>query len=86
MKTVEVVDAKQTRFDDEAAWQLLKTAKRVSVARGKKVQEFSDPTKERQAILQQAMGPSGNLRAPTFRSGDRVVIGFNEALYEDWVK
>jgi hypothetical protein len=32
------------------------------------------------------MGPSGNLRAPTYRAGDRFVIGFNAELYEDWVK
>jgi len=32
------------------------------------------------------MGPSGNLRAPTFKNGDDFVIGFNEELYNEWVK
>jgi hypothetical protein len=32
------------------------------------------------------MGPSGNLRAPTYRVKDRIIIGFNAEMYEDWVK
>ena len=31
------------------------------------------------------MGPSGNLRAPTYRVGDRFIVGFNLDLYTDWV-
>jgi len=27
------------------------------------------------------MGPSGNLRAPTFRKGKTIVVGFNEEAY-----
>ncbi len=31
------------------------------------------------------MGPSGNLRAPTLRCGDDVIVGFNAELYsETW--
>jgi hypothetical protein len=82
----EVVDAKTRRFDEEAAWALLKTAGTVTVAKGKKVQTFATAAGEKAAILKQAMGPSGNLRAPTFRVGDRFIIGFNTDLYDDWVK
>lgn len=64
----------------------MKTAKTVTVAKGKKVQNFNAVAEEKQAILQQAMGPSGNLRAPTYRVKDRFIIGFNNDLYEDWVK
>ena len=81
-----MVDAKQTRFDEEAAWDLLKTAKTVTVAKGKKVQNFTAVADQKQDILQQAMGPSGNLRAPTYRVKDRIVIGFNADLYDEWVK
>ena len=83
---MEVVDAKQTRFDEEAAWELLKTAKTVTVAKGKKGQNFTAVADQKQDILQQAMGPSGNLRAPTYRVKDRIVIGFNADLYDEWVK
>jgi hypothetical protein len=58
----------------------------VTVAKGKKVQNFTAVADDKTAILQQAMGPSGNLRAPTYRVKDRFIIGFNAELYEDWVK
>jgi hypothetical protein len=41
---------------------------------------------EKEAIMKQAMGPSGNLRAPTYRAGNDYVIGFYALLYEDWLK
>ena len=86
MSTAEVVDAKKTRIDEAAAWQLLKGAGTIAIAKGKKVQSFTSAKTAKDEILKHAMGPSGNLRAPTYRVGDRFVIGFNAGLYEDWVK
>ncbi len=86
MGTTEVVDAKKTRIDETAAWQLLKDAGSIAIAKGKKVQNFTSAKIEKDEILKHAMGPSGNLRAPTYRVKDRFVIGFNAELYEDWVK
>ena len=77
-----VVDARKNRIDENDAWTLLKEARSISVAKGKKVQVFSAAGDNKDAILKQVMGPSGNLRAPTFRVKDHFVIGFNEALYE----
>jgi len=65
---------------------MLKDASSIAIAKGKKVQNFSSTTAEKEEVLKHAMGPSGNLRAPTYRVGDRFVIGFNAELYEDWVK
>jgi hypothetical protein len=84
VSTNEVVDARKNRIDEQAAWELLKTA--GSVAKGKKVQNFTTGSEEKEALLQQAMGPSGNLRAPTYRIKDQFVIGFNADLYEDTFK
>jgi hypothetical protein len=84
--TSEVVDARKNRIDEEAAWTLLETANSVTVAKGKKVQTFTTGTEEKAALLQQAMGPSGNLRAPTYKIKDQFVIGFNADLYEDTFK
>ncbi len=28
------------------------------------------------------MGPSGNLRAPTFKLGNRYLVGFNDEMYK----
>jgi len=80
------VDARKTRIDEDEAWALLKTASSVTVAKGKKVQKFAEVVNQKEALLQQAMGPSGNLRAPTYRVKDRFIIGFNAESYEDWVK
>ena len=65
---------------------MLKTARAITVAKGKKFQRFEQIREEREAILKQVMGPSGNLRAPTYRVGDDYIIGFNADLYTDWVK
>ncbi len=56
------------------------------MAKGKKVQRFTEVAQHKEAILKGAMGPSGNLRAPTLRSGNDVVIGFNDELYAAWLK
>jgi hypothetical protein len=84
--TDEVIDASKTKFDDKAAWVLLKDADSISIAKGKKVQVFDPSDDDKSAILKSAMGPSGNLRAPTYRVRNLFVIGFNEQLYEGWVK
>ncbi|PLX82717.1 MAG: hypothetical protein C0616_01440 [Desulfuromonas sp.] len=86
MQVEEAVDARTTRFNEEQAWDLLKQGVRVTVAKGKKVQVFDDPSGSKAEVLQNAMGPSGNLRAPTYRVGDEFIIGFNNDLYTDWVK
>jgi hypothetical protein len=80
------VDARKTRINEDEAWALLKTACSVTVAKGKKMKKFVAVADEKEAILQQAMGPSGNLRAPTYRVKDQFVIGFNADLYEEWIK
>lgn len=80
-----MVDATKTRIDEDAAWALLKSAKRIRIAKGKKYETFT-PADGREAIIKKAMGPSGNLRAPTYRVGQEFIIGFNEELYGEWVK
>ena len=82
----EVVDARKVRIDEDQAWTLLKSAKSVTTAKGKKVQRFEQGSAEKEVILQQVMGPSGNLRAPCYRAGDDFIIGFNAELYADWLK
>ena len=73
-------------MDDSAAWDLLKEAEQIIVAKGKKVQTFAAPAGDREEVLHQVMGPSGNLRAPTLRRGDRFLIGFHEQAYEEWLR
>ncbi len=65
---------------------MLKGASSIAVAKGKKVQKFTPAQDDKELILKNAMGPSGNLRAPTYRVKDQYVIGFNVELYDEWVK
>ncbi len=39
------------------------------------------PTEEE--VLKLILGPTGNLRAPTLRSGNKLIVGFNEEMYDD---
>lgn len=67
--------------DDLAA--LFAGATEVVVAKGKHVLRFdlkkAPPTSEELAAV--VLGPTGNLRAPTARIGNRWVIGFHEEAY-----
>jgi arsenate reductase-like glutaredoxin family protein len=57
------------------------------VAKGKKVTRV-DLSKERpddDALAAMLLGPTGNLRAPTMRSGRTMLVGFNEDMYGELV-
>jgi len=81
-----VADARKQKIDAEQAWAMLQGAATISVAKGKKVQRFADVATEKEAVMKNVMGPSGNLRAPTYRVGNDYIVGFNPDLYQDWVK
>jgi hypothetical protein len=52
--------------------------------KGKKVETFdlSAPDHpDEETILGHLLGPTGNLRAPTLRVGDTLLVGFNEEGY-----
>ncbi len=72
-------------MDEAATWELLKRSKKIIIAKGKKVQTWNPQSDSKVEILKQAMGPSGNLRAPTIRTGEEFVIGFNAELYKEWL-
>jgi len=38
---------------------------------------------DKKEILKDVIGPSGNLRAPTWRIGNEFIVGFNPELYEE---
>ncbi|MCK5916394.1 MAG: hypothetical protein KAG92_09670 [Deltaproteobacteria bacterium] len=57
-------------------------AKTVTIAKGKKQLDFTPVPENRDEILKAAMGPSGNLRAPTLKIGDHLLVGFNLELFQ----
>ena len=71
-------------MEAEDAWALLASARKVYTARGKSVRSWDPARDDREEILRHAIGRSGNLRAPTLRAGDVILIGFNEDLYRQF--
>lgn len=81
-----MVDARKNRFEADAAWDLIHASESITTARGKKVQAWDPAADDREMIMKQVMGPSGNLRAPTLKIGSKTLVGFNPDLYESLVK
>jgi arsenate reductase-like glutaredoxin family protein len=62
---------------------LVKNSSHLLVAKGQKVVEIDlkkqKPTEAE--ILSLILGPTGNLRAPTVKVGNKLVVGFNDEMY-----
>jgi hypothetical protein len=73
--------AKDRRGREEA---LAKSARKIVVAKGKKVVAFDMPTDppDDETLLAHLLGPTGNLRAPTMRHGQTLLVGFSEDAYK----
>jgi hypothetical protein len=78
-----VVDASKDRRGRDEALKLAHSVQRVVAARGKKVVVFdmtSDPPDD-DTLAAHLLGPSGNLKAPTLRIGETLLVGFGEEAY-----
>jgi hypothetical protein len=80
-----VVDARKEHFDAEKVWDLLRKAKSITTAKGKKVRKWDPVVDDKNDILKHVIGPSGNLRAPTYRVKNEFLVGFNSELYNTWL-
>lgn len=78
------VDAKKDTHGKTEALELVSKVSQLHVAKGKKVVNLNlkkdEPTEEE--ILKLILGPTGNLRAPTLRVGKKLVVGFNDEMYQ----
>ena len=73
----EFVRADKQPIEADAALALVRKAKRLIVAKGKKtttVELAAKPSDDELRAL--VLGPTGRLRAPAIRVGDTLVIGF----------
>ncbi len=78
------MDATKERKGRDEALKLARTAAKVVVARGKKVVTFDmkrEPPDD-ESLAAYLLGPTGNLKAPTLRVGDTLLVGFGEAAYQ----
>jgi hypothetical protein len=78
-----VVDAKKQTLGRDEALVLAKTVKEIYATKGTKqvhIRMWDDaPTEEK--LVEAMLGPTGNLRAPTIKCGDTLIIGFSEELF-----
>ncbi len=81
----ETVEARKQKIAGNDAWNLLAGAAEIVVGRGKKYQVIRPSEENREEILRLCLGRTGNLRAPTLRIGDRLLVGFNEAMYSEYL-
>ena len=75
-------NARKEQMDATAVWDLMGSAERIVVAKGRRVETFVPTEDTQESILKAVMGRSGSLRAPTIQSRNVFFVGFNEALYE----
>ena len=80
-----VINATKERIDGPSALVLAKKHQRLVSIKGKLVNDIDlrKPVVSDDEILHLIMGPTGNLRAPTFRHGKTLVVGYHEAAYKD---
>ena len=71
--------SKKLGRDDAVA--LARQCDTLIVAKGKKVTTFDVSGSPREEEVDAMLGPTGNLRAPTVRSGKTLLVGFNEQEY-----
>lgn len=76
-------DASKIRLGREEALKLARDAARVVVARRKSTVIFdmkhSPPDDD--TLAEHILGPTGNLKAPTLRVGNVLLVGFSEEAY-----
>jgi hypothetical protein len=77
-------DAKKATIKGAAALGVLKDVEQLYVAKGKRVVhvDLRRQTPPRAELLALLLGPTGNLRAPTLRTGRTLIVGFDQATYE----
>lgn len=82
IEVAEVVDARKEKIDHDKAWDLIQTREVLFVGKGKKVLSFKPDEAVKEEILKAVMGRSGNLRAPTVRTNQGILIGYNDQIYQ----
>ena len=77
------MNASKEKFTGDDLPELFDGARKVTVAKGKKVLEFAPAKDDPAEIAKVALGPSGNLRAPSIRAGKTWFVGFHEEAWHE---
>ena len=78
-----IVIANKEKIDSKAAWELLQSASLIRTGKGKKTNVWNPSIDQKEEILRDVIGPSGNLRAPAWKLGNEYIVGFNPELYKE---
>ena len=80
----ETVDAGKDRRGRAEAIALARSVRRVVTGRGNAVVTFDMKAAppEDDTLAAAILGPTGNLKAPTLKVGDTLLVGFNEEAYK----
>jgi arsenate reductase-like glutaredoxin family protein len=78
-----VVDARKTRIGEAEALKLASEVEEIFATKGAKVMhvDLKKDKPDKSMLVGLLIGPSGNLRAPTFKVGKRLLVGFDEDAY-----
>ena len=81
---MEQVDARKCTLKERDALELVKGVHEIYAAKGKQVVhlDLQKDKPDRETLKKVLLGPTGNLRAPTLRKGKTLVVGFDQATYE----
>jgi hypothetical protein len=74
------VNAQQQRYGAADVHAVFAGARNVLVVKGKKSQRFAAGD---DGLGTAALGPTGNLRAPTLRVGKQWIVGFQEQAWAE---
>jgi arsenate reductase-like glutaredoxin family protein len=83
LEVADQTNATKERKGRAEALALAWSADRVVAGKGKKVVVFDmrrDPPDD-ETLLAHLLGPTGNLKAPTIRTGKTLLVGFSEEAY-----
>lgn len=61
--------------------ELLSSASKLIALKGKKISEFRGGKDATDEAIASMLGPTGNMRAPTIRTGKMLIVGFNEDVF-----
>ena len=88
LESEEITNATKNRYEEEQALVLANEADVIVAVRGKQVTIFdmkNDPPDE-ETLKKKILGPTGNLRAPTLKIGNRLFVGFNEDALKEFLE
>lgn len=79
-----MVDAKKKRYDAKAVAAILEGVEEIHSMKGKHAVHLRLDSRKvkKKDVLAAILGPFGTLRAPAFRRGRTLIVGFDEATYQ----